>query len=121
MSESSKSTEIAPTDLSEKERQLVRVREPSSIDDQVLALEERSVQLEGEFKQERFFWIVVVAILGDIIAIMAVKSFLLIFPFLLEIALLIWVAKRLGVEEAEFLLREIWAWVTRQKPENPNG
>lgn len=77
-------------------------------------LEQRLVDEVDGRKEERFYWILTIVVLIDFIAIGYRPSYLLIFPFLLELAILISLARRLQVEEAVILLERIEQFIFKR-------
>ena len=87
--------------------------EPRRRDLQIAELT-RSLEKEKDSRlEERFIWVFLFAIVFDVVAIGLVKSYLLFFPFFLELAFLIWLAKRLGIDEVAVLLARIWTLMER--------
>jgi hypothetical protein len=96
---------------------LEKIEQSSALDPatakQLAALESALSQEKDGRKEERFYFVVVIFALVDIGAISVTQSYLLTFPFLLEIGFLIWFAKKMGSEEAVLWLGRIEALITQ--------
>lgn len=89
---------------------------PPSATDNVAARLESDLQQERDARrEERFFWIMVLVIVGDIPLFNAMTSTWAMLPvFLLELILLIGLADWLGVDRVKVLLEKLYArWLEK--------
>jgi pilus assembly protein TadC len=104
---------------------LQKIEQSGSLDpktaDQLAILEQRIEQIRDSRDEERFFFILVIVILMDFIAIIATHSFLVLIPFLLELPALAWLAKRFGVEEFAIWIERTAAAIEKMIPGKKDG
>lgn len=83
--------------------------EPSSTENAVARLEADLQQQRDSSRSERFYWMLSLVIMFDIIVFgEAEASILMTFVFLLEMVLLIGLAAHMGVDRVQVLLEKLW-------------
>ena len=102
------------------EAKIENLNEEPGLRDLQIAELTRALEKEKDSRlEERFIWIFLFAVVFDVVAIGLVGSYLLFFPFFLELAFLIWLARRLGIDEVAVLLASLWTLMERWMARRP--
>lgn len=92
----------------------LRVADPGRRDLDIAQLQGILEKEKDARHEERFCWIISFAFVLDIVAIGLVNSVWLLFPFFLQLAVLIWLARRLGIDEIAVWLTRLWSLLERR-------
>lgn len=91
----------------------------STLTSNIASLESSLAKEKDERLEERFRWVCATAILFDVVAVAVLNGSWLFLPiFMLELIVLIGLAKAYGVDWAEQLIGELLYWVSKRGREN---